>query len=116
ITGSVRTLGDQALDAALARAGLEPRRSVMEVSSHEAQKQMALRGVGLAVLFRRNAADELADGRLVALPVEGLRMTEECRLVYRATHHFSPLARRLMDHIRAEAVCLVADLEPATVS
>jgi len=116
ISGSVRTLGDQALDAALARAGLEPRRLVMEVSSHEAQKQMALRGVGLAVLFRRNAADELADGRLVALPVEGLRMTEECRLVYRATHHFSPLARRLMDHIRAEAVCLVADLQPAVVS
>jgi len=109
VTGRIRTLGDQALDAALAQAGLPPRRSVMLVASHEGQRQMALQGVGLVILFRRNVAEELAMGRLVELPVEGLDMTEECRLLYRATHHFSPLARRLMDFIRARAPSIAAE-------
>jgi len=115
VTGRIRTLGDQMLDAALAQAGFPPRRSVMLVASHEAQKQMALQGVGLVILFRRNAAEELATGRLVELSVEGLDMTEECRLLYRATHHFSPLARRLMDFIRAQAPRIATERQgPAT--
>ena len=116
ITGRMRTLADGTLDAALARAGLEPRRSAMQVASHEAQKQMALRGVGLALLFRRNAAEELADGRLVEIVVEQLQMTEECRLVYRGTHHFTPIARRLMEFIRAQGRDLVPDLDPPSAS
>ncbi|MBX5492762.1 MAG: LysR family transcriptional regulator [Chloroflexi bacterium] len=103
IIGSVRNLGDRALDRALAAAGLPPRRVVLEVGNHEGIKQAVLHGVGLAVLFRRVVTAELAAGHLVALPFASLPMAEQFLMVYRRTHRFTPLAASLMAFIRSEA-------------
>lgn len=103
IIGSVRNLGDRALDRALALAGLPPRRVVLELGNHEGIRQAVLHGVGLAVLFHRVVAAELAAGRLVALPFAGLPLAEQFLMVYRRTHRFTPLATALMAFIRGEA-------------
>jgi DNA-binding transcriptional LysR family regulator len=101
VAGPFKTLGERRLDAALARAGLPPRRIAIVVNQHDALKQLVLNRAGLAVLFHRVVAAEVAAGQLVALQVEGVSMREEFRLVYRASHRFSPLAQNLIDFIRA---------------
>jgi DNA-binding transcriptional LysR family regulator len=106
VAGPFKTLGERRLDAALARAGLPPRRIAIVVNQHDALKQLVLNRAGLAVLFRRVVAAEVAAGQLVALQVEGLSMREEFRLVYRASHRFSPLAQNLIDFLRAEVAKL----------
>jgi DNA-binding transcriptional LysR family regulator len=103
IVGPVRNLGDRALDRALAWAGLPDRRVVMEMGTHEGVKQAVQHAVGLAIVFRRVVAAELAAGQLVALPFEELPMVEQFLMVYRRAHRFTPLAASLMAFIRAEA-------------
>jgi DNA-binding transcriptional LysR family regulator len=113
IVGSLRNLGDRALDRALARAGLPARRVVLEVGNHEALKQAVRLGVGLGVAFRRVVAAELAAGQLVALPVPDLPMVEQFLLAYRRTHRFTPLAASLLTFIRAEARAVAGAPTPA---
>jgi LysR family transcriptional regulator, low CO2-responsive transcriptional regulator len=103
IVGPVRNLGDRALDRALARAGLPARCVVMELGTHEGVKQAVQHGVGLAIVFRRVVAAELASGQLVALPFEELPMVEQFLMVYRRAHRFTPVAASLMAFIRAGA-------------
>ncbi len=103
VVGPARNLGDRALDRGLARAGLPARRVVMEMGTHEGVKQAVQHGVGLAIVFRRVVAAELAAGQLVALPFEELPMVEQFLMVYRRAHRFTPLAASLMAFIRAEA-------------
>jgi DNA-binding transcriptional LysR family regulator len=112
-SGLGRSAGDQALDAALARAGFSSRRVVMEVGHPAGAKTAVLKGVGLAVLFRRVVAAELAAGALVALSVDELPRTEQFRLVHRRAHQFSPLGRRLMQFIRDHARTFAPVREPA---
>jgi DNA-binding transcriptional LysR family regulator len=66
-------------------------------------KQAVQRGVGLAIVFRRVVAAELAAGQLVALPIEALPLVEQFLMVYRRAHRFTPLATSLMTFIRTEA-------------
>ncbi|HZR98238.1 MAG TPA: LysR family transcriptional regulator [Chloroflexota bacterium] len=103
IVGPARNLSDRALDRGLARAGLPARRVVMEIGTHEGVKQAVQRGVGLAIVFRRVVAAELAQGQLVALPLDELPLVEQFLMVYRRAHRFTPLATSLMAFIRAEA-------------
>jgi LysR family transcriptional regulator, low CO2-responsive transcriptional regulator len=103
IVGPARNVGDRALDLGIARAGLLARRVVMEMGTHEGVKQAVQRGVGLAIVFRRVVAAELAAGQLVALPFEALPLVEQFLMVYRRAHRFTPLATSLMTFIRTEA-------------
>jgi DNA-binding transcriptional LysR family regulator len=103
IVGPARNLGDRGLDRGLARAGLPARRVVMEMGTHEGVKRAVQHGVGLAIVFRRVVAAELAQGQLVALPLGELPMVEQFLMVYRRAHRFTPLATSLMAFIRAEA-------------
>jgi DNA-binding transcriptional LysR family regulator len=100
VVGPGRTIGDQALDAAVARAGLPARRAVLEVDTPEAAKQAVLAGAGLVVLFRAAAARELADGRLAILALGGPLATERFHLIYRRHRRFSPLAQALIAFLR----------------
>jgi len=102
ILGPARFAGDRALDSALERAGLAPRRIVLEVGNPEGGKQAVLAGCGLVILPRRVVAAELADGWLVALACPDIPPIEQFYLIYRQTHRFSPLAQELMTYLRAE--------------
>ncbi len=103
IAGPHAAAGDLLLDAALARAGLPPRRIALEVGHPEAARQAVLASVGLAVLLHRVVAAELAAGQLVALDVDDLPLVKRARLVYRRTYRFSALARDLLACFRASA-------------
>jgi DNA-binding transcriptional LysR family regulator len=98
-----RLLGDQALNRALARAGLPPRRIVMAVGNQDGVRQAVLERVGLGVVFRRVVAADLTSGQLAALPLEDLPMSEQFLLVYRRAHRLTPLAQRFITFLREES-------------
>ncbi len=101
-----RTLGDQTLDRALAGAGLPARRVVMAVGSQDGVREAVLRGVGLAVVFRRVVAEDLAAGRLAALPLTELAISERHLLVHRRAHRLTPIVSELIAYLRREAPML----------
>jgi DNA-binding transcriptional LysR family regulator len=98
-----RTLGDQTLNQALARAGLAPRRIVMQLGNQDGVRQAVLERVGLGVVARRIVAEELATGALVALPLEGWPVMEQSLLIYRPAHRLTPIAEQLMAFLREES-------------
>jgi LysR family transcriptional regulator, low CO2-responsive transcriptional regulator len=103
VGGTGDTAGDRALDTALARAGLPPRRVVMRAGLQDGAKRAVLAGAGLAVLFQRVVEAGPASEQLVALPLEGPPLEDRFFLVYRSTHQFSPLAEALVYFLREEA-------------
>lgn len=102
VGGTGDTAGDRALDTALARAGLPPRRVVMQAGLQEGARQAVLAGAGLAVLFQRVLEAGPASEQLVALPVDGLPLEDRFFLVYRPTHQFPPLSEALVYFLREE--------------
>jgi LysR family transcriptional regulator, transcriptional activator of the cysJI operon len=103
VIGCGRTGADQALNQALARAGLPPRHIVMEAGNQDGARQAARQGVGLAVLYRRVVSQDLTDGKLVILPMPELPGTEQQLLVFRPAHRFTPLAQQLIAFLQAAA-------------
>lgn len=83
---------------ALARKDLAPSIAV-EFASTTAIKAAVSAGLGPAVLSRLAVAAELADRRLVAVPVEGLNLTRSIRAVWRVHSELSALARTLLGAI-----------------
>ncbi len=73
----------EALDVALAAAGLRTTVPVIELGSTTAVKTAVGGGAGPAVLSRVAVAAEVASGRLVVLPVEGLDLHRRLRAVWR---------------------------------
>lgn len=59
---------------------------LLELSSTTALKAAVASGAGPAVLSELAVSDELAAGRLVKIPVEGVRLTRELRAVWPAGH------------------------------
>jgi DNA-binding transcriptional LysR family regulator len=98
-----RTLGDQAINRALARAGLPTRRIVMAVGNQDGVRQAVLQGVGLGVVFHRVVAAELATGALAALCLDDFPVSEQFLLVYRRAHRFTPLAQQMIAFLRTES-------------
>jgi DNA-binding transcriptional LysR family regulator len=101
-----RTLGDQVLNRALARAGLAPRRIVMQLGNQDGVRQAILEGVGLGVLSRRVVLEDLAAGRLVALPLDGFPVVEQSLLIYRRAHQRTPIADELIAFLREQSPSL----------
>lgn len=74
--------------------------AAMELRANEAIKHGAAAGLGLGVISRLAAAWELADGRLVALPVEGLELRRNFYLARAAERRPGPAAAALADRLR----------------
>jgi DNA-binding transcriptional LysR family regulator len=106
VIGWGRTGADQALNQALARAGLPPRRIVMEAGNQDGARQAARQGVGLAILYRRVVADDLAEHRLVVLPLAELPVVEQRLLVLRPAHRLIPLAQQRIALLRTASLQL----------
>ncbi len=88
----------QVLEHALAREGLAASVAV-ELASTTAIKSAVAAGLGPAVLSRLAVAVELADRRLVTVPVAGLNLTRSIRAVWRARSELSAPARALLGAI-----------------
>lgn len=98
-----RTLGDQVLNRAITRAGLAPRRMVMQLGNQDGVRQAVLRRVGVGVVSRRIVAEDLAAGALVALPLEGWPVVEQFLLIYRRAYRITPIAHQFMAFLREES-------------
>jgi DNA-binding transcriptional LysR family regulator len=82
--------GTRALSARLfAEAGITPRVG-MAIDSNETIKQAVMAGLGIAFLSGHTTAAELADGRLVALDIEGLPAMREWFVVHIAEKRLLP--------------------------
>ncbi len=82
VGGTGDTAGDRALDAALARAGLPPRRIVMRAGLQEGAKHAILAAAGLTVLSHWVVAASPANEPLVSLPLEGPPLEDPFFLIY----------------------------------
>lgn len=73
----------------------------IELASSTALKAAAIDSGSPAVLSSLAVEAELADGRLVRVPVEGMRMTRRLLAVWDAAHGLSASGRELLDIARA---------------
>jgi DNA-binding transcriptional LysR family regulator len=87
------------LERGLAQAGLSPRdlRVTLELGSNEGIKEAVQRGLGLAFLSSYAVADDLAAGRLHAVPVAGLTLTRELFAVWGRSRALPIAARLFLD-------------------
>jgi DNA-binding transcriptional LysR family regulator len=72
------------LDLALARAGARPARVLLELGSTAAIRGAVMAGTGPAVLSELAVRTDLADGRLVTVPVTGIELRRTLRAVWPA--------------------------------
>ena len=86
----------EVLADALHAHGLVPAGPAIEVGSTTAVKAAILSGAGPGVLSRLALADELRDGRLVAVSVPGLDLRRELRAVWLASRPLGPMAATLV--------------------
>lgn len=85
-----------------AQAAVTPRIG-MEIASNETIKQAVMAGLGIAFLSAHTVGHELADGRLIALPVDGLPLIRHWFLVRRTEKVLLPAASALADFLSREA-------------
>jgi LysR family transcriptional regulator, low CO2-responsive transcriptional regulator len=107
--------GTRALAARLfAEAGITPRIG-MAIDSNETIKQAVMAGLGIALLSAHTTAAELADGRLVALDIDGLPAMREWFVVRHAEKRLLPAAAALWRFLADEGAAYLPIL-PATRS
>ncbi|KAA5603056.1 LysR family transcriptional regulator [Blastochloris sulfoviridis] len=74
----------------------------MEIGSNETIKQAVMAGLGLAVISGHTVATELADGRLVSLPVDGVPLWRKWFVVRPQAKRLMPAARALRDYLATD--------------
>jgi DNA-binding transcriptional LysR family regulator len=85
----------EVLDAALGSVGLEAI-PLLELGSTAAIKAAVAYGTGPTVLGRLTTAADVAEGRLVPIPVQGIDFERFIRAIWPNDRSLSPLARRLV--------------------
>lgn len=83
-------------------AGVTPRIG-MEIASNETIKQAVMAGLGIAFLSAHTVAAELADHRLISLPVEGLPLVRSWFLARCVEKMLLPPAQALVQFLGREA-------------
>lgn len=69
----------------------------IELGSNETIKQAVMAGLGIALISAHTIAAEVADGRLVALDVEGLPIVRQWYVLHRTDRALTPAARAFLD-------------------
>jgi len=92
----------QTMEQALRRAGLDPGRLkvALRLGSSEAVKAAVEADLGVAVLSRWTLAKELRLGTLVVVPIRGLRITRDFKLIHYRSAAFPVSVRALMTFLR----------------
>src|SRR5699024_8831877 len=85
-----------ALERALAAAGEQHDESHLELASTAAIKAAVLAGQGVGVLSTLAVADELANGQLHQVPIDGVDLRRELRIVWREGNTLSAAAVELI--------------------
>lgn len=72
----------------------------MELGSTEAVKVALLAGFGISILSRISIQHELEEGRLVAVPIRGLRMERDIYELYHRRRPLHPIAQAFRDFLK----------------
>lgn len=72
----------------------------MELGSTEAVKQALLAGFGFSILSRISINHELDDGRIIAVPIRGLKMERAFYEVQHSRRPFHPIAQAFREFLR----------------
>ncbi|MEK6236334.1 MAG: selenium metabolism-associated LysR family transcriptional regulator [Planctomycetales bacterium] len=72
----------------------------METNSNEAIRAMVLQGAALAFQSRRAVARDLAEQRLITLPIEGVIMNRDLYVVVNPASHLTPPARAFVEFVK----------------
>lgn len=91
----------QLTERLFATVGIQPDLG-MEITSNETIKQAVIAGLGVAVISAHTVAAEIADGRLVALDVDGFPIVRHWYAVRRSAGHLLPAAAALWTFLRDE--------------
>jgi DNA-binding transcriptional LysR family regulator len=92
----------ETIEQAFQAAGLELF-TELELASNTALKAAAVAGMGPVVVSVRAVADDIARGRLVAVPVDGLTLSRPLSVVWRASGGVPAAARPLLEAAAAAA-------------
>lgn len=76
----------------------------VDLSTLETIKDFVQLGVGIAILPRLSVSAEIADGRLIHVPVRGMRIEKTLRLVFRRESNLSHAAKSFLELIRDRTV------------
>jgi len=84
----------------LFRRNHTPLNICVELSTLETIKDFVLLGVGIAILPRLSVSAEIEDGRLIHVPVRGMKIEKTLRLVFRRESNLSHAARSFLELIK----------------
>ncbi len=70
----------------------------MEIDSNETIKQAVMAGLGVAFISGHTVASELADGRLIALDIQGMPIVRQWYVVWRKDRPLLPAAMALSEY------------------
>ena len=73
----------------------------VELATLDTIKDFVQRQVGIAILPRLAVRDELANGKLIEVPVKGMKIEKMLRLVYRREQSLSHAAKSFLEIVRA---------------
>jgi DNA-binding transcriptional LysR family regulator len=88
------------VDRQLRQLGIRDRNVVLQLGHPEAMKRATRAGLGVTLLFRSAVREELGNGTLREIRVEGADLALPIYIVYRRGKTFSPLHHELIDVIR----------------
>ena len=77
-------------------------RKKMELTSSEAVKQAVVAGLGYSIMPLIGIKNELINGELVIIPVEGFPLSSVWNLIWLKNKAFSPVANAFLDYIDRE--------------
>ena len=97
----------QAMEAFIERNNV-PVMKKMELTSNEAVKQAVLAGLGYSIMPLIGIKNELNDGDLQIVPVNGLPLKTVWRLIWLKGKNHSPVAASFLNHIKEERLNIVA--------
>lgn len=86
-----------------------PVRKKMELTSNEAVKQAVIAGLGYSIMPLIGIRNELKNGVLQVIPVNGFPITSTWRLVWMKNKNFSPVARAFLAYLKNNKESIIAD-------
>jgi DNA-binding transcriptional LysR family regulator len=75
----------------------------IELATLETIKEFVIRNVGIAILPRLAVLDEIESGKLIEVPVKGMKIEKILRLVYRRESSLSHAAKSFLELVKSGA-------------
>lgn len=86
-----------------------PVRKKMELTSNEAVKQAVIAGLGYSIMPLIGIKNELSNGDLQIIPVNGFPIKSIWRLIWLKNKSFSPVANAFLDFLRKEKSRIITE-------